>query len=52
MTDPNKEPEEMVPTHGGEPIVDDPPEKSDVDSEFVEKHRNRASRNDLDALKE
>lgn len=50
MTDPNKEPDEMVQTHGDEPIVDDLPEKSDVDPEFVQK--NRASGNDFDALKE
>lgn len=33
-----KEPDEMVATHGGEPIVDDPPGKTDVDPEFVEEN--------------
>jgi hypothetical protein len=34
-----KEPNEMVQTHGGEPVVDDPSGKTDVDPEFVEENQ-------------
>ena len=37
--DPTPEPPEMVPTHGDEPIVDDPPKKGDIDPEQVERGR-------------
>ena len=36
-----KEPEEMVATHGDEPVVDEPPKKSDVTTEFVEENRGK-----------
>jgi len=31
----------MVPTHGDEPLVDEPPVKSDVDPEFVEENKEK-----------